>query len=174
MNADPRANVWRAGPGVVAALILIGIATGLGVTRAVGCVYEPLGPGDGLFAFVAALWIDPPLNVLLSAAMLVLACTSVVTSRQVALVLMSVEFIGFVLFLLLLKGGYAVGFIGTPMPQVVEYDALSVTVRIGVLGLLAFGQHPDRRFFFKVGLTGAGAALVIVGLKVALFRIPAW
>jgi hypothetical protein len=55
-----------------------------------------------------------------------------------------------------------------------QYDALSVAVRVGVLGLLAFRQHPNRRLLYRVALVGAGAALVIVGMKAALHPLPAW
>jgi hypothetical protein len=172
MVADQQNHTWRLGPGIVATLTLFGITTGLGVTKAVGCVtprpwvLEP-------FAAASSPWSNP-LNVLLSAVMLAFACMAVVTRRQIALGLMSVEFAGFVLFLFLLRGGYSVGILGTPIWQVVQYDALSVVVRVGVLGLLAFGQHPNRRFLFRVALAGAGAALVIVGMKAALHPLPTW
>jgi len=38
MSADQQNQAWRLGPGVVAALTVFGVATGLGVTKAVGCV----------------------------------------------------------------------------------------------------------------------------------------
>jgi hypothetical protein len=163
---------WRLGPGVVAALTVFGVATGLGVTKAVGCVTAlpwVLGPS----AAASSPWSNP-LNVLLSAVMLAFACIAAVTRRQLALILMGVEFVGFVLFLFFLRGGYAVGFTGLPIPQVVEYDAVSVAVRVGVLGLLALGQHPNRRLLFRVAIVGAGAALVIVGMKAALHPLPTW
>lgn|GEM_PF-3132805 len=163
---------WRIGPGVVALLTLLGIATGLGVTRAVGCVTEMpwvLRP----FAAPSAPW-STPVNVLLSAVMVAFACMAVVTRRQIALILMAIEFAGFVLYLFLLRGGYAVGFAGTPLRQVMQFDALSVAVRVGVLGLLAFGQHPNRRLLFRVALISASAALVIVGMKAALHPLPTW
>jgi hypothetical protein len=171
-RTDPWGQAWRAGPGVVAALTFLGIATGFGITTAVGCVLEaPWSLGDAPFAFASA-WSHLPLNVLLSAGMLALACTSVVISRPLALILMAIEFVGFLLYLFFLKGGYAVGFAGTPTRGVLQYDALSVAVRISVLGLLGSGQSPNRRQVFKVALLGFGLALVIVGVKAALFRLP--
>jgi hypothetical protein len=157
---------------VVAALTIFGIATGLGVTKAVGCVTARpwvLAP----FAARSSPWVNPQ-NVLLAAAMLAFAGLATVTSRQIALILMSVEFAGFVVFLFLLRGGYAVGFSGTPLREVMQYDGLSVAVRVSVLGLLAFGQHPNRRLLLRVVLVGAGAALVIVGMKAALHPLPTW
>jgi hypothetical protein len=106
--------------------------------------------------------------------MLALACMAAVTRRRIALILMAIEFAGFVLYLFLLRGGYAVGFAGTPLRQVMQFDALSVAVRVGVLGLLAFDRHPNRRLLFRVALIGAGAALVIVGMKAALHPLPTW
>ncbi|MFL6232121.1 MAG: hypothetical protein ACJ76N_03225 [Thermoanaerobaculia bacterium] len=161
MDADQKNDAWRAGPGAVAVLTIIGIVTGLGITRAVGCVIQPP-------------WIDAPWNILLSMVMLTFAGISVVTNRQIARVLMSVEFVGFVLFLLFLRGGYAVGISAAPSSRVMEYDALSVAVRISVLGLLFLGRSPSRRFLFSVALVSVGAALVIVGVKAALFRLPTW
>jgi hypothetical protein len=113
-------------------------------------------------------------NVILSAVIVTFACIAAVTRRQLALILMGVEFAGFVLYLFLLRGGYAVGVVGTPLRQVMQFDALSVAVRVGVLGLLAFGQHPNRRILFKVALIGASVALVIVGMKAALHPLPTW
>jgi hypothetical protein len=161
MDADQKNDAWRAGPGVVAALTLIGIVTGLGTTRAVGCV-------------IVSPWINARLNILLSVVMLMFACMSVVISRRIALNLMALEFAGFVLLLFFLRGGYAVGFSGAPSPHVVEYDALSVAVRIGVLGLLFSDRHPSRRVVFTVALLGIGAALAIVRVKATLFRLPIW
>src|SRR5262245_2845193 len=100
-------EAWRAGPGVVAVLTLVGVVTGLRITRAVGCIIVPP-------------WTDASLNIFLSAVMLTFACTSVVTRRQVARVLMSVEFVGFVLFLFFLRGGYAIGYAAAPSSHVVE------------------------------------------------------
>lgn len=80
------------------------------------------------------------------------ACIAAVTRRQLALILMGVEFVGFVLFLFFLRGGYAVGYTGTPISQVVQYDAVSVAVRVSVLGLLALGQHPNRRLLRELAL----------------------
>jgi hypothetical protein len=161
MDADPKNHIWRAGPGVVAALTAIGIVTGLGVTTAGGCIIRPP-------------WFNAQVNILLSLVMLAFASISAVTSRRVARVVMSIEFVGFVLFLFLLKGGYAIGYAGTPSSDVVEFDAVSVAVRISVLGLLFFGRAPSRRLFFRVALISAGAALVIVGVKATLFRYANW
>jgi hypothetical protein len=33
-------DLWRIGPAVVGVLILVGVATGLGITKAVGCSRE--------------------------------------------------------------------------------------------------------------------------------------
>jgi len=161
MVADSKSYAWRVGPGVVAALTVTGIVTGLGITRAVGCIIRPP-------------WFHAQGNVLLSIVMLTFAAMSVVTSQRIARVLMSVEFAGFLLFLFFLRGGYAIGFAAAPSSRVVEYDALSVAVRIGVLGLLFFGGHPSRRLFFKMALLSAGAALAIVWVKAALFSSPTW
>jgi hypothetical protein len=162
----PLGQAWRAGPGFVAALTFLGIATGLGVTTAVGCTSgAPWTLGD-------ASWSNLPLNVLMSAGMLALACTAAVISRPLARFVMGIEFAGFLLYLFFLRGGYAVGYAGTPMRGVLQYDALSVAVRISVLGLLISGQSPNRRQLFKMALFGFGLALVIVGMKAALFRLP--
>jgi hypothetical protein len=172
MDTDQHNRTWRLGPGLVAASTFIGIATGLGVTKAAGCVtarpwvLEP-------FAVASSPWSNP-FNVLLAVVMLAFACMAAVTSRRIALCLMSIEFAGFVLFLFLFRGGYAVGIAGTPIRQVMQFDALGVAVRVGVLGLLVFGQRPNRRLLFRVALVGAGAALVIVGMKVALHPLPTW
>ncbi len=106
--------------------------------------------------------------------MVAFACLAAMARKRIALILMGVEFAGFVLYLFLLRGGYAVGIIGAPLRQVMQFDALSVAARVGVLGLLAFGQHPNRRLLFRVALLGAGAALVIVGMKAALQPLPVW
>jgi hypothetical protein len=165
MLASQQENFWRVGPGLVGALVVIGVATGRGVTTAVGCVLEP--------PWVVAHGPFPPLNVTLSAVFLAFACAAAVSTRQFALGLMAVEFAGFVTFLFFLRGGYAVGISGTPMSQVVQYDVLGVAGRVGSLGLLAFGKHPDRRLLIKVALIGVCAALLIVATKAALFPLPA-
>ena len=173
MLASQKENVWRLGPGLIGALTVMGVATGLGVTTAVGCVSElPWVVTDRPFPDTFA-WSASPLNVTLSAVFLAFACTSVVSTRQIALGLMAVEFAGFVTFLFLLRGGYAVGYAGTPISQVVQYDALSVAVRVVNLGLLAFGKHPNRRLLIRVALIGVCAALLIVVTKAAFFPLPA-
>jgi hypothetical protein len=171
MLSSPKDNFWRIGPIVVGALIVIGVVTELGVTRAVGCVSELPWVVD--FRSVPT-WSHASLNVALSAVLFVFACTAAVSTRPIALGLMAVESVSFVLFLFLLRGGYAVGYSGAPILQVVQYDVLSVAGRVGVLGLLAFGKHPSSRLLIKVALLGVGAALLVVGIKAALFRIPAW
>ena len=98
-------NFWRIGPGVVGTLILIGVATGLGVTRAVGCVSDlPWVVDSGPFP-AAPPWSDAPLNVTLSAVFLAFACTAAMSTRRIALGLMAVESVGFLVFLFLLRGG---------------------------------------------------------------------
>jgi hypothetical protein len=173
MSTDQQNHAWRAGPGLVAALTVFGIVTGLGVTEAVGCTGSRpwiLAP----FTLAASPWWTNPLNCLVSAALLAVVCMATVTRRQVALCLMGIEFAGFVLFLFFLRGGYAVGIIGTPLLPVVQYDALSVAVRVGALGLLVFGQSPSRRRLFTVSVVGVAAALVIVALKATVHPHPIW
>lgn len=173
MDTAQQNHAWRAGPGVVAALTVFGIATGLGVTTAVGCTTPRpwvLAP----FAADSAPWTNP-LNCLLAAVLLAIACLATVTRRRIALGLMGIEFAGFVLFLFFLRGGYAVGIVGAPLFQVVQYDALSVAVRVSMLGLLVFGPHLNRRRAFTVSVAGVAFALVIVAMKAALHPLPiAW
>lgn len=173
MLTSQKEDLWRLGPGLIGALVVIGVATGLGVTTAVGCVSElPWVVAHGPFPYAFA-WSDPPLTVTLSAVFLAFACTSAVSTRQIALGLLAVELVGFVIFLLFLRGGYAVGISGTPISQVVQYDALSVAGRVVNLGLLAFGKHPNRRLLTKVAIIGVCAAVLIVATKAALFPLPA-
>lgn len=171
MDADPQNHAWRVGPGLVAALTALGIATGLGVTTAVGCT----SPRPWMLAPLSfgAPWSDP-LNCLLAIQLVGVACLAMVTSRRIALRLMGAEFAGFLLFLYYLRGGYAVGIIGAPLQQVVQFDALSVVVRVSVLGLLAFKEPLSRRLPFKVAVVGAGIAmaLTIVATKATLHPIP--
>jgi hypothetical protein len=167
-------DLWRIGPAVVGVLILVGVATGLGITKAVGCVSElPWVVAPGSFGS-APPWSSAPLNVGLSAVFVAFACTAAVSTRRIALGLMTVEFVGFVAFLLLLRGGYAVGIAGAPITQVVLYDALTVAGQAGCLGLLAFGREADERMRVRVVGIGVGAALLIVTAKAAFFPFPAW
>jgi hypothetical protein len=167
-------KLWRIGPGLVGALQLVGIVTGLGVTRAVGCTAElPWVVLRGPFES-APPWSQDPLNVALSAVLLAFECLAALSSRRIALGLMTVELLGFVAFLFFLKGGYAVGYAGTAIPQVMEYDALSLAIRVASLGLLAYGKEPDRRRLSRVALLGFGAAFLIVAVKAAAFPMPAW
>jgi hypothetical protein len=161
MHTLHRKDFWRLGPAVVGIFILVGVATGLGITKAVGCVSE-------------LPWSSALFNVILSAVFLAFACTAAVSTRRIALGLMAVEFVGFVAFLLLLRGGYAVGIAGAPITQVVLYDALAVAGRAGCLGLLAFGRKPDGRMRVSVVGIGVGAALLVVTVKAAFFPFPAW
>ena len=169
----PQKEVWRFGPGLVGVLVVFGAVTGLGVTTAVGCVTNlPWVLANGPPPY-APPWHEAPLNVTLSAVFLAFACTAVASTRQIALGLMAAEFVGFVAFLFLLRGGYAVGYAGTLIPQVVDYDILSTAARAGGLGLLVCGEHLNRRRLIRVGLMGIGVALLIVAAKAALFPLPA-
>jgi hypothetical protein len=82
------------------------------------------GPFPSAFA-----WTPPPLNVTLSAFFLAFACAAALSTRQMALGLMAVELVGFLAYLFLLRGGYAVGISGTPSLHVVQFDILSVAGR---------------------------------------------
>src|SRR5262245_61624894 len=111
----PREHGWRSGPGVVALVTGMGIATGLGITRAAGCTHPP--------------WTSAELNLLLPAVSCVLAGISVATPRPIAARLMALEFVCFLFFFLLLRGGYAVGYAGRPVPEVLLFDLVSASCR---------------------------------------------
>lgn len=173
MRGFQREDVWRIGPGVIALLTGVGIVTGLGVTRASSCDLS-FSPWI-LTGLARPPWMTSELNVLLAIGLLALACIAIATPRPIAAMLMGLEFVGFLIFFLLLRGGYTVGYAGVPIPEVVQFDIVSAGCQGGVLAFLALGDNPrrDRRIRMAV-VAGALCAFVVVGVKLIWFRHPRW
>jgi hypothetical protein len=165
-----RKNLWRAGPVVVALLMIGGIATGLGTTSAVGCEAKGVPWVLGWGAPPGVPRWSPSLNMFLSLSLLAFACTAAVTNRRLAGALMLAELAGFVVFLFVCRGGYAVGIAGEPLRQVGRFDMASVAIRVMVIGLLAARTGLNWRRLAKLTLLGLGVAVLVVGTKLALFR----
>lgn len=168
-------SAWRFGPAVTAILIGVGIATGLGVTRATGCDTSGLPWVLQSFSFMAnPPWQQAGPNVAISMTLAVAVGISSTVGRSTAGKLLTLEVVAYVVFLLAFRGGYAVGFAGSPCVGVVEFDLLTAGFHGGVLPLVI---QSGRRQSSKQGIvTGVGVlcGTALVLSKLLWFRVPRW
>jgi hypothetical protein len=160
---------WRVGPAAIVGLTAVGMLSGVQLTDAAGCE-------AALMPWMIELW--PPVvtstpqtvasvNTILSSILILLAGLALFAPRETAEKLLVAELVGFVLYLFVMKGGYAVGFSGEADARVFWYDAVAVEVRLLVIATLLsprFRLHPSL-------LTGAACLAVTVLGSIALMII---
>jgi hypothetical protein len=113
----------------------LGVASGAQLTDAAGCELVPMWT---ILGFWPAVWTSTPqtaasINSVVSVLLICLAVLAAVSPRRVAEKALAAEFLCFVLYLFVRKGGYAVGFAGQADTMVLWYDALALEVRLLVL-----------------------------------------
>jgi hypothetical protein len=168
---------WRIGPTVIVGLTALGVLTGVQLTDAAGCQFV-------LTPWILELW--PPVvastpqsvasvNTVVSGLLISLAALALAVPRKSAEKVLVAEFTCFVLYLFVLKGGYAVGFSGAPDPRVLWYDALALQVRLLVIAVLASQRlGVSSRFRNRAALLGTtilGSTTLLV-IKLAMFPFP--
>ena len=133
-------------------VILFGFITWLDNSDTWGCVvdYKPLSP-NSIF------------NSLLSFGLIFIAFKS--SNQNLKKILCLSESIIWILKLFIFKGGYVVGFGGTPDILVVLYDIIAITARLVLISILFEIIH------FRIAKI-AFIALTIMGIKVSTFDTP--
>jgi hypothetical protein len=169
--------LWRLGPVGVAGITALGVASGVQLTDAAGCELIPMST---ILGFWPAVWTSTPqaaasINSVVSSLLICLAALAPVFPRRAAEKALVVEFLCFVLYLFVRKGGYAVGFAGQADMIVLWYDALALEIRLLVLaGLFSqrlSGRPPLLRHAALVGATGVVPVILLL-VKRSVFPFP--
>src|SRR2546422_8987195 len=142
-------NSWRLGPVFIAGVTMVGIASGLQLTDAAGCELAEVPWILQLWppVFVAPSAGAAPLNTILSGLLVCMLLAAAIVPQKVAQKVLGAEFVGFVLYLFLLKGGYAIGFSGAPDVRVIWYDTLALEGRLLVFAMLLLLRFRPHRPF---------------------------
>jgi hypothetical protein len=169
--------LWRLGPIGVAVMTAVGVAGGVQLTDAAGCELLPMST---ILPFWPAVMTSTPqgansINVVVSLLLICLASLAAAAPRPTSEKVLVAEFLCFVLYLFLRKGGYAVGFAGQSDTMVLWYDGFALELRLLVLaGLFSQRLNGRARLLRRAALVGA-AVVVAVAVLVAkreMFPFP--
>jgi len=133
--------------------VIFGFVTRLDYSNAWGCIIglEPiLEPRNILFStisFVLIFWAFKTEN------------------KKVRKSLLGIELVYWIAKLIIFKGGYVVGFGGTPNITIVFYDLVTIMARLFILSQIL---EIEQSKFVKIGIV----ALLVLGIKVSIFATP--
>ena len=171
------AILWRLGPMGIVGLTVLGVISGLQLTDAAGCEISPIAMVSWLWRPV---WTSTPqtagsVNSVVSGLLILLAALAAAAPRKLAEKALVGEFLCFLLYLFVLKGGYAVGFAGQADTMVLWYDGLALEIRLLVIAVLFRHRLASRpRLLHHAALfaaTGLGA-ITLLTIKQAMFPFP--
>ena len=135
------------------AWIIFGFVTRLDYSENLGCIIgiEP---------------IFDPRNILFSAISFVLILWAIKTkNHHLKKSLVSIELLFWIGKLIGFKGGYVIGFAGTPNIFIVFYDLVAILIRLFILSQILKLKNPG---FIKIGIT----AFVVIAIKILFFATP--
>ena len=133
--------------------VILGFLEGLDYSDAYGCIvgFEPNSDSKNIIfstiSFVLILWAFKTENL------------------RIKKILFITELVYWIAKLMVFKGGYAVGYAGTPGTSIVFYDLVAIISRLFILSqLLKVVKHK----FVKIGIV----ALVVLSVKITMFATP--
>jgi hypothetical protein len=169
--------LWRLGPMGIVGLTALGVITGVQLTDAAGCEISPMSMVPWLWQPV---WTSTPqtaasVNSVVSGLLISLAALAAASPRKIAEKALVGEFLCFLLYLFVLKGGYAIGFAGQADSMVLWYDGLALEIRLLVIAVLfshRLGICPRLLHHAAVFVATGLGAITLLTIKRAMFPFP--
>ena len=133
--------------------IILGFLLGLDYSEAFGCVIG----FESIFIIENLLFPSLSFGIMLFAFLM--------KNQKLKKVLVIIELLFWVFKLLLVKGGYIVGFAGSPDGTIVLYDLIAIVTRLYLLSKL---YHWTKHRIVKLRVV----SILIIGIKIFIFNYP--